>query len=137
MEIPIIYKDTISSLIKSGIIIKAPVDSQNLKRLAKRALLGIVRTGGFYSNGSGDYAIAFSTAEGLRIPRSSRSPTLSIEVLRNSQMSPLFLAAAEACEEAILNSMFRSEAMEGRDGNKAEALPLDKIKEIMKEAPKR
>jgi len=115
----------------------APLDSRNLKRLAKRALLGIVRTGGFYSNGSGDYAIAFSTAEGLRIPRSSRSPTLSIKVLRNSQMSPLFLAAAEACEEAILNSMFRSEAMEGRDGNKAEALPLDKIKEIMKEAPKR
>jgi len=115
----------------------APLDSRNLKRLAKRALLGIVRTGGFYSNGSGDYAIAFTTAEGLRIPRSSRSPTLSIEVLRNSQMSPLFLAAAEACEEAILNSMFRSEAMEGRDGHKAEALPLDKIKEIMKEAPRR
>ena len=108
----------------------APLDSRNLKRLAKRALLGIVRTGGYYSNSSGDYAIAFSTAEGLRVPARSKSPTLKIEVLRNNQMSALFLAAAEACEEAILNSMFKAEDMEGRDGRKVEALPLDKLKEL-------
>jgi D-aminopeptidase len=108
----------------------APLDSRNLKRLAKRALLGIVRTGGYYSNGSGDYAIAFSTAEGMRIPARSKSPTLKIEVLRNNQMSRLFLAAAEACEEAILNSMFKAEDMEGRGGRKIEALPLDKLKEL-------
>ncbi len=108
----------------------APLDSRNLKRLAKRALLGIVRTGGYYSNGSGDYAIAFSTAEGLRIPARSESPTLKIEVLRNNQMSRLFLAAAEACEEAILNSMFKAEDMVGRGGRKIEALPLDKLKEL-------
>jgi D-aminopeptidase len=115
----------------------APLDSRNLKRLAKRALLGIVRTGGFYSNGSGDYAIAFSTAESLRVPHRPPSPTRLVELLDNNQMSPLFLAAAEAAEEAILNSMFKAQAMEGWQGHKVEALPLDKLKKIMEEAPKR
>jgi len=113
----------------------APLDSRNLKRLAKRALLGIVRTGGYYSNASGDYAIAFSTAEGMRIPHRPQSRTIKTETLRNSQMSPLFLAAAEASEEAILNSMFKAHTMTGMDGHKIEALPLDKVKEIMKEGP--
>jgi len=115
----------------------APLDSRNLKRLAKRALLGIPRTGGFYSSGSGDYAIAFSTAEGLRVPHRSSLPTMKIEILRNRNVSPLFLAAAEAAEEAILNSMFKARDMEGKDGNKVEALPLDKLKKIIEEAPKR
>ncbi len=115
----------------------APLDSRNLKRLAKRALLGIARTGGFYSNGSGDYAIAFSTAEGLRVPHRSPSPTMQIEILRDRNVSPLFLAAAEAAEEAILNSLFKARDMEGKDGSKVEALPLDKLKKIMEEAPKR
>ena len=115
----------------------APLDSRNLKRLAKRALLGIVRTGGYYSGGSGDYAIAFSTAEGLRVPARSESRTLKIEILRNNQMSRLFLAAAEASEEAILNSMFKAEDMEGKDGRKARALPLDKLKQIMDKAAER
>ena len=115
----------------------APLDSRNLKRLAKRALLGIARTGGFYSNGSGDYAISFSTAEGLRVPHRSPSPTMQIEILRDTSMSPLFLAAAEAAEEAILNSLFKARDMEGKDGSKVEALPLDKLKKIMEEAPKR
>lgn len=113
----------------------APLDSRNLKRLAKRALLGIARTGGYYSNASGDYAIAFSTAEGMRIPHRPQSRTIKTETLRNSQMSPLFLAAAEASEEAILNSMFKAHTMTGKDGHKIEALPLDKVKEIMKECP--
>lgn len=115
----------------------APLDSRNLKRLAKRALLGIARTGGFYSNGSGDYALAFSTAKGLRVPHRSPSPTMQIEILRNRKVSPLFLAAAEAAEEAILNSLFKARDMEGKDGRKVEALPLDKLKKIMEEAPKR
>jgi len=115
----------------------APLDSRNLKRLAKRALLGIARTGGFYSSGSGDYAIAFSTAEGLRVPHRPSSPTMQIEILRNRNVSPLFLAAAEAAEEAILNSLFKARDMEGKDGSKVEALPLDKLKKIMEEAPKR
>ena len=113
----------------------APLDSRNLKRLAKRALLGIARTGGYYSNASGDYAIAFSTADGMRISHRPQSRTIKTETLRNSQMSPLFLAAAEASEEAILNSMFKAHTMTGMDGHKIEALPLDKVKEIMKEGP--
>jgi len=113
----------------------APLDPRNLKRLAKRALLGIPRTGGFYSNSSGDYAIAFSTAEGVRIPHRSREKTRKIEILRDSLMSPLFLAAAEACEEAILNSMFKATTMKGRDGHIREALPLEKVKEILEQRP--
>lgn len=111
----------------------APLDSRNLKRLAKRALLGIPRTGGFYSSGSGDFAIAFSTA--IRIPHSSASPTQNIEVLRNDQMSPLFLAAAEAAEKAILNSLFKAQDMEGYKGRKVKALPLDELKKIMDKVP--
>jgi D-aminopeptidase len=111
----------------------APLDSRNLKRLARRALLGIARTGGFYSGGSGDYAIAFSTAKEVRVPYRSSSPTQPVVLLKNEQMSPLFLAAAEASEEAILNSLFKAQRMEGKDGHAAEALPLDKIKEIIKE----
>ena len=110
----------------------APLDSRNLKRLAKRALLGIARTGGFYSNASGDYAIAFSAASELRIAHRSPSPSQKMTVLRNEQMSPLFLAAAEATEEAILNSLFKAQKMEGKDGHVIEALPLVKLKEMMK-----
>jgi D-aminopeptidase len=111
----------------------APIDCRNLKRLAKRALLGIPRTGGFYSNGSGDFCIAFSTAPGLRSPYRTQEKTRKLEVLWNHQMSPLFLAAAEAAEEAILNSLFKARPMEG-NGRRIDALPLDKLKELMKEA---
>lgn len=110
----------------------APLDSRNLKRLAKRALLGIARTGGFYSNGSGDYAIAFATAEGVRVPNRSNEATRRIELLRNDKVSPLFLAAAEAAEEAIINSLFKAQSMEGQN-RKVNALPLEKIKELMAE----
>jgi len=110
----------------------APLDSRNLKRLAKRALLGIPRTGGYYSNGSGDYCIVFSTAKEVRVVRDSEERTQKIEVLRNRHMSALFLAAAEASEEAILNSMFKATPMEGFKGHKVDALPLDKVREIMK-----
>lgn len=115
----------------------APLDSRNLKRLAKRALLGIVRTGGYFSNGSGDFGIAFSTSEKIRIPHSSRSDTLTVELLKNSRMSALFLAAAEACEEAILNSMFKARTMQGRNSRVLEALPLDKVRVIMGDKPKK
>jgi D-aminopeptidase len=111
----------------------APLDSRNLKRLAKRALLGIVRTGGYYSNASGDYAVAFSTAKEVRVQNRSASSTDSVVLLRNERMSPLFLAAAEASEEAILNSLFKAERLEGKDGHVAEALPLDKIRKIIGE----
>jgi D-aminopeptidase len=110
----------------------APLDSRNLKRLAKRALLGIARTGGYYSNGSGDYAIAFSTASEVRLQHRVGALTQKIEVVRNEAMSALFQAAAEASEEAILNSMFKAGRMTGRDGHVAEALPLDKLKAWLK-----
>ncbi len=108
----------------------APVDSRNLERLARRALLGIPRTGGYYSNSSGDYAIAFSTATDVRTPHRSASATRTVTLLRDGEMSPLFLAAAEASEEAILNSLFRARRMDGRDGRVVEALPLEKIRDM-------
>jgi D-aminopeptidase len=110
----------------------APLDARNLKRLAKRALLGIARTGGYYSNGSGDYAIAFSTAREVRISHRTASPTQTVTLLKDERMSPLFLAAVEATEEAILNSLFKAVAMEGKDGHRAEPLPLDRIKDLLK-----
>lgn len=110
----------------------APLLSRNLKRLAKRALLGIARTGGYYSNGSGDYAIAFSTAEDVRQPYRGKNAAEQFTVLRNDRMSPLFLAAAEAAEEAILNSLFKAVDIKGRSGHVQKALPLDKIRELMK-----
>ncbi|MCX7974204.1 MAG: P1 family peptidase [Candidatus Aminicenantes bacterium] len=109
----------------------APLDSRNLKRLAKRALLGIARTGGYFSNGSGDYALAFSAAPEVRVKARTKENLQTQPVLRNEAMSPLFLAAAEACEEAILNSLFKASSMTGFKGRKAEALPLDKLKELM------
>lgn len=115
----------------------APLDSRNLKRLAKRALLGIARTGGFYSNASGDFAIAFSTTKAMRISHSSLSSTRQIEILRNAKMSPLFLAAAEAAEEAILNSLFKAQDMQGHEGHKIKAFPLDELKKIMDKMPKK
>jgi len=110
----------------------APLDARNLKRLAKRALLGIARAGGTYSNGSGDYAIAFSTAETVRVPHRSASPTRTVTLLRDENLSPLFQAAAEASEEAILNSLFKAVRTEGKDGHVAEALPLNKVKGLLK-----
>ena len=110
----------------------APLDARGLKRLARRALLGIARTGGYYSNGSGDYAIAFSTAPDIRVQHRPSSPLRTTTVLDDEAMSPLFLAAAEAAEEAILDSMFKSDRMEGKEGRVAEALPLDRLKELMR-----
>jgi D-aminopeptidase len=110
----------------------APLDSRNLKRLARRAILGIARTGGYNANGSGDYAIAFSTAAEVRVPHRAPSSTQAVTLLRNEAMSPLFLAAVEAAEEAILNSLFKAERMEGRGGRVAWPLPLDKLKDLIK-----
>ncbi len=109
----------------------APLDARNLERLARRALLGIPRTGGTYSNESGDYAVAFSTAASVRVPHRADSTVQSVSILRNEAMSPLFQAAAEAAEEAILDSMFKSDGMKGAEGRFVEALPLDKLKEIL------
>ena len=109
----------------------APLDSRNLKRLAKRAMLGLAKTGGIASNGSGDYVIAFSTATDLRIPYQSKSPFRSGKVLRNDQLSPLFLATIEATEEAIINSLFAAEDMTS-NGASIKALPVKKVLKLMR-----
>lgn len=110
----------------------APLTSRNLNRLAKRAMMGVARTGGFASNGSGDYVIAFSTHEQARRDIYSDNDLRDISELRNSAVSPLFLAAVEATEEAILNSLFMAESMTGQFGNKMDALPIDRVMEILK-----
>jgi D-aminopeptidase len=108
----------------------APITSRNLKRIAKRAFLGLAKTGGIASNGSGDYIIAFSTAEGLRESYQSESAFMENSELRNDQMSPLFLAAIEATEEAIINSLFAAETMTGQ-GRTIEELPVDEVLKIL------
>ncbi len=105
----------------------APLDSRNLERLAKRAFLGLGKTGGIASNGSGDYVIAFSTAADLRIPHSSKEKTTTSVLLLNDETSPLFMAAIEATEEAIINSLFAAESMRGDGGRMVEKLPVAEI----------
>lgn len=111
----------------------APLDARNLERLAKRAMLGLARAGGIASNGSGDYVIAFSSNEAVRVPYESDDPVRQIAVLRNDAMSPLFMAAIEATEEAILNSLFHAETMVGHDGHEVGALPVDEVLQIMEQ----
>ena len=109
----------------------APLDARNLKRLAKRAMFGLAKTGGIASNGSGDYVIAFSTEESLRIPYEMNNAMRPGQVLRNEMMSPLFLAVIEATEEAILNSLFAGIDMKGYGGSDIKALPLEKVLPIL------
>ena len=109
----------------------APLDARNLKRLGARALLGVTRTGSAASNGSGDYAIAFSTAAGVRIHPEDKALTRHVELLTNDAISPLFLAAIEATEEAVYNSLFRATTTTGQ-GHTVQALPLEKTREILR-----
>ena len=113
----------------------APVDSRNLKRLAERSMMGLARTGSSASNGSGDYAIAFSVAADLRIRPGSSSENAyaprALKLIANDAMSPLFLAVIEATEEAIYNSLLRATTTTGR-GHTVEALPIDRTIEILR-----
>ena len=113
----------------------APVDARNLERMAARSMMGLGRTGAAGTNGSGDYAIAFSTSLDVRIrvpadPAQQNSPR-NLRLLPNDAMSPLFLAVIEATEEAIYNSLFRAQTMTGR-GHTVPALPLDPTLEILR-----
>jgi D-aminopeptidase len=109
----------------------APIDHRNLQRLAARSMSGLARTGASGSNGSGDYAIAFSTAEGVRLRANNNRAPQATQLLANEAMSPLFLAVIEATEEAIYNSLFRATTMSGR-GHTVEALPIDRTLEILR-----
>ena len=112
----------------------APIDARNLKRLASRAMLGLARTGAAGSNGSGDYAIAFSTSPDVRIKtlsQAERNQPRAIKSLPNDAMSPLFLAVVEATEEAIYNSLFKATTTTGK-GHTVDALPLDQTINILR-----
>jgi D-aminopeptidase len=109
----------------------APLDARNLKRLAARAILGLARTGSSASNGSGDFVIAFSTAPTLRVVPERATGPRQVVVVGNEAMPPLFEAAIEATEEAIINSLFKANTVTGR-GHTVEALPLDKTRDILR-----
>jgi D-aminopeptidase len=110
----------------------APVDARNLERMAKRAIMGLAKTGGIASNGSGDYVIAFSTNSSLRVAHNSKEKTKTVTLLRNDEMSPLFMAVIEATEEAIINSLFQAETMRGVGGHEIKSLPVEEVLKILK-----
>jgi D-aminopeptidase len=111
----------------------APLSSRNLERLARRAVLGLARTGSYMANGSGDFVIAFSTANLVPNSPPPGESLRSIEELANDAMSPLFLAAVESVEEAIYNSLTRATTVTGYRGAKAEALPIERLKALLAE----
>jgi D-aminopeptidase len=106
----------------------APVDARNLKRMAKRGIMGFARTGASGDNGSGDYVIAFSTAN--RIRHGDKAPR-AVTLLPNDAMPPLFLASIEATEEAIVNSLLRATTVTG-SGRTVEAVPIATTKELLR-----
>lgn len=110
----------------------APLDSRNLERLAKRAFMGLAKTGGIASNGSGDYVIAFSTDTSIRIAYNAKEPLQTVSLLLNDETSPLFMATIEATEEAIINSLFAANAMKGKGGRVVDALPVETVLAIIK-----
>jgi D-aminopeptidase len=107
----------------------APLSPRDLERLAARALFGLARTGSSFSNGSGDYAIALSTAEDLRV-RHGEEAARARTLLPTDALSPLFQAALEATEEAVLNALLRATTVTGA-GHTVEALPLDRLRALL------
>lgn len=135
-------KDELQSSSGDGSVIvviatDAPLSDRNLRRLAERAFAGIARTGSSFTNGSGDYAIAFSTAEAVRRTPARRGSASTVQELPNDRVSPLFQAVIEATEEAVLNSLFKAETMEG-NGGRIEAIPIEPVVRAYRErsAPK-
>lgn len=106
----------------------APVSDRNLKRIARRGLAGLARTGASMSDGSGDYVIVFSTPETVRRTPERRGTVWAYPELPNAHMSPLFQAVIGATEEAIYNSLCKAETMTGYQGRTIYALPLDGFK---------
>ncbi len=107
----------------------APLTARNLDRVARRAMMGLARTGSFASNGSGDYVIAFSTNPKVRKPRVSEVP-VPLEVLVNESMTPLFAATAEATEEAIYNAIFKATTISSSRGE-LRAIPLEDLMSVL------
>lgn len=111
------------------VITDAPLDSRNLERVAKRAMMGMAKTGGIASNGSGDYVIALSVAPENLID--SRAKTITSTVLANGEMSSIFAATIEATAEALWNSLFMAEPMTGQGGYHVDALPVEQVLEML------
>lgn len=109
----------------------APLSDRNLARLARRGLAGLARTGASMSDGSGDYALAFSAAEAVRRDQGRPEPVALVADLANAAMSPLFLAAIEAAEEAIYNALCAATTTSGFKGRTVEALPLDRLAQLV------
>jgi D-aminopeptidase len=114
----------------------APMLPHQLSRLAKRAALGLARTGSIGANGSGELMIAFSTAH-----RADTTPAVTREVraladggYRDSAFNPIFEAAIEAVEESVLNALFTAETTAGRDGHLLHALPVDRTLDLLERA---
>jgi D-aminopeptidase len=101
-----------------------------LKRLAARAVFGLARTGSSFSNGSGDFAVAFSTHASLRVKFGSEQPA-GRTLLPTDGVSPLFQAVLEATEEAVYNSLLKATTVKSAIGT-AEAIPVERVKEILK-----
>ncbi len=108
----------------------APLDARQLKRLAKRAALGLARTGSTARHGSGDFVLAFST--GNVIPHYPKERTFPFTAFADTHLNPLFAATVEATQEAILNALTMATTVTGRDGHKAEAIDLKRVREILK-----
>ncbi|MGH8026917.1 MAG: P1 family peptidase [Pseudoxanthomonas sp.] len=108
----------------------APLSDRNLRRVASRAMMGLGRTGSAASNGSGDYALAFSTAASVR--RAFDAPRLTTTELANEDMSAVFQASVDAVEEAIYNSLFMATTVTG-NGQTVEAIPLDRVRQILQQ----
>lgn len=108
----------------------APLNGLQLRRVAKRAALGIGRTGGYASHVSGEFCLAFSTA--TIIPRCSTNLTVDLRLLRDQYLDPLFAATIEATEEAIINSVLQATDMRGRDDHIVYALPLERLHQLLK-----
>ena len=109
----------------------APLSDRNLKRMAHRAFLGIARTGSSMANGSGDYAIAFSTSLAVRRTPERRKAAGTVEDLANDAMSPLFQAVSESTEEAVYNAMLQAVTMSGVDGHRLEAITPAAVQQIL------
>ena len=107
----------------------APLVAHQLKRLARRAALGLARTGATSGNGSGDIFVAFSTAN----PGAAKADaTVSLTMLSNARMDPLFEATVQATEEAIVNALVAAETMTGRDGHRILALPHEALRTVLR-----
>ena len=116
------------------VITDAPIDARNLERVAKRAMMGLAKTGGIASNGSGDYVIALSVAPENLLKDGKKMHTQT--VLDNGEMSSIFAATIEATAEALWNSMFMAETTKGYKGKVVEALPVEKVLEMLKDRNK-